>query len=171
MSSIVVTRATPGMWEGVRDLRLAALKESPGAFGSTYERECNRTEAEWRERLGSVTSATFIGALDGVPAGLAGGYSHEPGSVELVSMWAEPAARGTGLAGALIDAVVGWAGDQGATSVHLWVVRGNDVAERAYARHGFVLTDEVQPLPHSPCVDEIGMRLELVAADAESARI
>jgi GNAT superfamily N-acetyltransferase len=35
-------------WQLKRDLRLAALNESPDAFASTYAREVHRSEAEWR---------------------------------------------------------------------------------------------------------------------------
>lgn len=58
-------------------------------------------------------------------------------------------------------AQVAWAKDHHAASVHLWVTRGNDVAEWVYARHGFVRTGELQPLPWDACVDEIGMRRDL----------
>jgi ribosomal protein S18 acetylase RimI-like enzyme len=57
--------------------------------------------------------------------------------VELASMWVAPHARGTGAAGALVDAVVAWAD---AATVTLYVVEANVRARRLYERHGFVTT-------------------------------
>jgi GNAT superfamily N-acetyltransferase len=36
-------------WQLKRDLRLAALQDSPAAFASTYAREAHRAESEWRD--------------------------------------------------------------------------------------------------------------------------
>lgn len=156
---VTVRMAAPGDWVLWRDLRLAALRESPQAFGSTYARECDRTEADWREWLGREESRCFLGFAATEPVGIAGGYLATPDSVELFSMWVAPSARGNGVAKGLIDGVVQWANDRGAASVHLWVTRGSDVAERVYTRYGFVRTGELQPLPWDPSIDEIGMRL------------
>jgi hypothetical protein len=59
-------------WAILREIRLAALREAPQAFGSTYQREARFTEAQWRERIKS-RSVTFFAHLDedAVPAGIA----------------------------------------------------------------------------------------------------
>jgi RimJ/RimL family protein N-acetyltransferase len=51
---------------------------------------------------------------------------------------------------ALIDSVVAWAGDRDLPEVALWVVEGNERAERAYARYGFTRTGGSQPVPGRP---------------------
>ncbi len=159
---VSVRQVGPVDWAVVRDLRLRALQDAPAAFESTYEGERGRSEDEWRAWLNRPTGVTVVASLNGQPAGLAGGYVEEAGHVELVSMWVAPFARGSGVAGALVDEVVNWARLQAAPEVRLWVTRGNDVAERLYSRHGFVRSGQVQPLPPGhPCVDEIGMRLAL----------
>ena len=57
-------------------------------------------------------------------------------------MWVAPAARGTGVAYALIDAVAVWARRAGASALRLSVRRSNDRAIRSYLGNGFVDTDE-----------------------------
>lgn len=134
-----VRKLTGDDWRMLRELRLAALREAPYAFGSTLEREQDRAEALWRERLDSPASASFAAMLDGVPVGLAGGYlpDGEPDAVELVSMWVSPDARGRRIAEQLVAAVAGWAREVGRAEVRLEVTAGNDTAARLYERCGF----------------------------------
>ncbi len=147
----------------LKNVRLAALKEAPSAFGSTYRSEANRSDGEWAERAiaGSQGSdrATFFAQLDGDFVGLVGGFREEPSSpiVELVSLWVAPDFRGRGVGGLLVDAMTAWAIETNATSVSLWVTRGNTTAERLYGAKGFVATGEVQPLPSDSANDEIRM--------------
>ena len=69
-----------------------------------------------------------------------------PGTVELIAMFVRPQARGRGVGAALINAVVGWAQQKDATSVHLWVTETNKHALRLYERCGFT-TPERQSCP------------------------
>ena len=137
--------------ETLRTLRLRALADSPQQFSSTYEREVVRTIEDWRRWFSP--GATFVFEPEGTgpaglaaaglaPAGLAAAVpdDEEPRVVWLMAMWVEPAARGTGAADALVDAVVGWARRHRATTVRLDVVEGNVPARRVYERHGFRAT-------------------------------
>ena len=142
----------------MRDIRLEGLRDAPDAFGSTYARDAAFEPAEWHRRATRDGSFfAFIPGLD-VPAGLAGGYEEGPGVVELISMFVRPQARGHGAGEALVDAVVAWAKDNGATSVHLWATESNQAAIRLYERCGFTVTPERQPLPSNPALGEIGMQ-------------
>lgn len=160
-----VTEVRPDDWTLWRDLRLAALQDSPHAFASTYEGERGRDEAQWRARI-AADGVLMVGSVDGVPAGTVGAYHPRPGVVELISMWVAPAARGHGLGDALVRALIDWSRADGADELELWVVVGNEPAERLYARHGFTRTGYVQPLPQNPAVDEFTMRLPLAGDTA-----
>jgi GNAT superfamily N-acetyltransferase len=145
-------------WQAMREVRLAALRDAPQAFASTYEREAAFAEADWRRRVARGGSfLAYAPELGSAPAGIAGGFEIGPGTVELVSMWVRPQARGRGIGQALVEAVVGWARARGASRVHLWVTENNDHARLLYARCGFRATAERQPLPSDPEVPEIGM--------------
>ena len=151
----------------LRGVRLAALKESPTAFGSTYEDESRRSDTDWADRARSgaqgVDRVTFFAVADGHVVGLVGGYRPEPNGsgAEFVSMWTSPEVRRTGVARALVSEVVGWAQEAAATTLHLWVTDGNEPAQRLYASMGFRETGERQPLPSDPRKDEICMTLAL----------
>jgi len=86
-----------------------------------------------------------------------GGFETAPGTIELVSLWARPDARGHGIGQALVETVVGWARARGMSRVHLWVAENNGHARLLYERCGFSPTAERQPLPSNVELIEIGM--------------
>src|SRR4029079_19611843 len=104
------------------------------------------------------------------PAGLGGGYLAAPEVVELVGMFVRPQARGRGVGEAVIDAVAGWATQQGASTVHLWVTETNKGARLLYERCGFTVTAERQPLPSNPALGEIGMQRPVESGPVEAGR-
>jgi ribosomal protein S18 acetylase RimI-like enzyme len=167
MTNVEVRGAGAGDWRAMREVRLAALRESPRAFASTYQREAAFTEADWQRRItAGATFLAYAGACGPAPVGIAGGFEAQPGTIEMVSVWVSPDARGLGAGQALVEAVLGWARAQGAGHVHLWVTQTNDSARRLYERCGFRLTGERQPLPSRPELTEVAM-----AARAEQAGI
>jgi GNAT superfamily N-acetyltransferase len=146
-------------WQALRDIRLEALRDAPAAFGSVYEQEVLRGEADWRDRI--ARGGTFLAFLPEAgaaePAGLIGGYQQDPVTVELVSMYVRPRARGRGVGAALVASVINWARDRNATHVRLWVTETNAPARALYERCGFALTGERQPVPSNPILDEVAM--------------
>lgn len=147
----------------LKTVRLAALADSPSAFGSSYAAEVDQADEHWTSRaeVGAVgeRSVTFVAIVDDSVVGLVAAYRPDAGRlVELVSMWVSPAQRRARIGAELVDAVVGWAHDTGATTVELWVTRGNDAAVRLYEAAGFRVTGDHQPLPSDPCKDELRMR-------------
>jgi GNAT superfamily N-acetyltransferase len=147
-------------WQAMRDVRLAALQDAPDAFASTYEREVTFAEADWQRRItGGGNFLAYAPGLGHAPAGIVGGFETEPGTIELVSLWVRPGARGHGIGQVLVQAVVDWARAKGAARVHLWVAEPNRTARLLYERCGFRPTAERQPLPSNAEVTEIGMAL------------
>jgi len=165
----VVSRVRPSDASELKKIRLAALLDSPFAFGSTHEAEVQRTDQDWQLRAerssAGSDSVTFLAWRDRTPIGITGGYrpEHSPEAVELVSMWAAPSTRRSGVGRLLVQAVIDWAIDTGSSSVGLWVTRGNEPAQRLYQSIGFRVTGEHQPLPSDPCKDEVRMVLGLDA--------
>lgn len=122
MSSMIIM-AGPEQWPLYRDIRLRSLEEAPSAYGSSYDREIQFTNDDWEERV--ATAPTFL-ALgdDGRVVGTAAALWTRDGDLHLMAMYVAPAARGTGTAHQLIDAVVGVAERRGADRVLLKGHRG-----------------------------------------------
>src|SRR3984957_5838576 len=159
---VLVREMITGDWRALRDIRLEALRDAPTAFGSTYECEAQRGEQHWRDRISR--GGTFLAYLPDLdpsdpsdPAGLIGGYQEDPLTVELVSMYVRPRARGRGVGEALVATVINWAGQRNAAAVHLWVTATNTPARALYERCGFALTGDQQPLPSDPTLGEVAM--------------
>ena len=157
----------------LRRVRLAALQDAPAAFCSTYEREANFPADEWQARVsGSATGderTTFFAeddAAGGEVMGMVAGLHETPSSptVELLSMWVSPQARGRGVGGLLVQAVVDWAQSVGATGVVLSVMRGNTAAQQLYVQHGFVATGEVVVHATDASLDQMHMALTWASA-------
>ena len=150
---VEVRRLGQDDWKVSRDVRLTALAEAPYAFMSTLAREQRFAEELWRGRLSAPRAATFLAWVAGEPAATATGKIDDPddeftveGSWQLVGMWVDPRARGTGVAALLVETVAGHARDQGATAVTLWVTEVNTRARAFYQRLGFTPTGARQPV-------------------------
>jgi demethylmenaquinone methyltransferase/2-methoxy-6-polyprenyl-1,4-benzoquinol methylase len=150
---IAVRRASPEEWQALKELRLAALRESPDAFGSSYEHEARANEATWRGWTtgegwdGAV--ATFVAEEGARLLGMATAHrpNDEPGTVWMFAMWVRPEHRGHGIGRALVEAVVAHARSLGAEVVMLRVTESNPAAIGVYASCGFIGTpDPPEPL-------------------------
>ncbi|WP_116247295.1 GNAT family N-acetyltransferase [Nocardiopsis sp. FIRDI 009] len=67
--------------------------------------------------------------------------SVDEGWVGLLAMLTDPRARGRGLAGGIVDALLAWGRGRGAERAYLCVAEHNTAALRAYERAGFTAVD------------------------------
>lgn len=133
-------------WRSWRSVRLAALTDAPGAFGSSLHEWAEAPEERWRARL-SIPGAIDLMAFDAddnAPVGMATGTLGDDNDsrAQLISMWVDPAVRSRGVATVLITAIAGWAVSTGAATLTLTVMPDNLTARRAYERNGFVVSGE-----------------------------
>jgi ribosomal protein S18 acetylase RimI-like enzyme len=169
---VTVRRITAHDSLQLREIRLAALADAPDAFAGTLAEESKRPYSSWSDRArtnaSSVTSATFFAVDDREVVGLVGAFRPEAttNSVQLVSLWVAPAARGRDVGRALVLAVVAWANEIEVDAVTLWVTCGNTRAEALYASVGFATDNIIKPLPSDPCKDEQAMTLILESSTA-----
>jgi GNAT superfamily N-acetyltransferase len=142
LTAVDVRLLGPNDWQLFRNVRLAALKESPFAFGSTYESEVGAPEASWRRRV--ADRARYVAEVDGEIAGtVSGGEAGTEGTAAITSMWVDPRFRRQGVGDLLVQEVLDWARSNGYQEVVLWVVEGNVQAEKLYERNAFVRTGQV----------------------------
>ncbi|MEU9828487.1 GNAT family N-acetyltransferase [Micromonospora chersina] len=156
----VVRRIEPGEWRELRALRLAALRVSPTAFGTSYADAAALTDEAWRQQAArsatSPTSAMFVAAAeDGRWVGMASSAPLEdvPGHAHIHGVYVAPAHRGrpAGLATRLMEIAIRWARDNtDATWLTIGVHEDNHRAHAFYRRIGFTETGKVVPYPLDP---------------------
>ncbi|AMG87350.1 GNAT family N-acetyltransferase [Bordetella parapertussis] len=124
-------------------VRLAALREAPEAFGSSYEEESVDTIAQWRARLAPREGYVLLGAfVDGALAGVGGvarGHTmKQRHKAEIWGIYVVPAQRRGGLARQLTEALLARAARMtGVRHVLLSVGADNGAAHALYASLGF----------------------------------
>jgi RimJ/RimL family protein N-acetyltransferase len=127
-------------------LRLRGLRESPEAFGSTYEEEAGIPLDEIAARLarGAEGEDVVFGALDdGVLVGVAGlrrdRHRKARHRAHVWGMYVAPEARGRGLGRALLESLIAHARTlPGVERLTLSVVPDNQAARSLYLHLGFV---------------------------------
>jgi ribosomal protein S18 acetylase RimI-like enzyme len=157
---------TPAVVDAFKAVRLRALRDSPTAFGSTYSKEVQLTDAEWQQRAAKWSgerSAGFL-AFDGDdPCGISAAFIDEanPARAHLVSMWVAPMHRKRGIGNLLVNAVMQWARSKHIQTLHLMVTSNNDVATRFYERLGFATTGRTEPYPNDASLVEYEMARQI----------
>lgn len=144
---------SPAAWPAYRALRLAALLESPDAFGSTHAAEAARPDQRWQsaleaaERSGlGLPLAAWVDAQQAVGLCWAQRDAQDATTVQLYQVWVAPPHRGQGLGRSLVENAIGWARGHGARWLRLGVTIEDSAAWRLYARLGFVAVGPPAPL-------------------------
>lgn len=129
-------------WRSYRALRLAALADSPDAFGSTLAIERNCTDEEWSRRLAADPGVNFpiVARIGAEAVGLAWGRIEpaSPDTAHLYQLWVAHAHRQRAIGRMLLDTVIDWARASNLRKVVLSATCGDTPALRLYSRAGFV---------------------------------
>ena len=126
-------------WELWRGVRLRALAEDPDSFLSVLAdwQGAGDNEVEWRSRLDDV-AFNVVAMMEDVPVGQVSGHRPDTSnSGEVISLWVDPSARGTGVGESLLAAVEQWARNQELAELTLSVRSHNVSAIRLYERSGY----------------------------------
>lgn len=132
-----------------REIRLEGLRLHPDAFTSSYEEEAALTEADFAARIPGTPPDVILGAFvgdAGGPSAIVGVVGFHAGTrlkqrhrADVWGMYVRHAARGRGIAGALLGRIVQHArGIAGIEQVHLTVEAGNPAARAVYQAAGFL---------------------------------
>lgn len=150
-----VRRLRKNEGEVLRALRLAALRESPSAFGGSLEVEESLPLSEFsqmaEERSISERDAIFVATNGAEYIGLIGAFfDNHSGEPFISSMWVAPSHRRKGIGAMLVRAAQRWLASLGATKVYARVTSTNRSAIIFYESLGFEATDIVERLPSNP---------------------
>lgn len=145
-------------WTLLKRIRLAALRDTPTAFGVSYQAAAADSDAQWQVRAAGERTQFWLALDDGRPVGLVGAGFRDASRYELIAMWVEPAARGKGVANELVGAVKARAVALGLEALFLEVAPENTRAVQFYQRHGFVFLDEWEPIDSHPHILAQSMR-------------
>ena len=120
----------------------------------------------WREGLARTPrpgSATFVAIVDGETVGFAtvGGSYSEDGSGELYAIYVLPSGWGRGAGRALIEESERSLRDSGFPRALLWVLHGNERAERFYRAAGWEHDGEKEDVFQGATVTELRYRKQL----------
>ena len=137
-------------WTLLRQVRLAALLDTPPAFGVSYQTAADYTDEQWQVRASSTGTAFWLAFEKDRPVGMIGAAVSDTQRFNLIGMWVEPAARSSGVATKLVETVKVHATSQGFDRVYLDVSPDNARASNFYLKQGFTFMDEWEPLESHP---------------------
>ena len=149
----------------LRQVRLDAIADSPGAFTTGWEAAAQRPIEAWA-RVAEAHSAagdqiTLFAEVDGSTAGMVSAFRTEDDAVTMTSLWSAPGFRRIGVADELVRAVREWATSLGAVEVRQWLVERNAHARAFHEALGFVPTGSERPYEPAPGLQEVELRLAL----------
>ncbi|WP_018157077.1 GNAT family N-acetyltransferase [Demetria terragena] len=164
MTDISVRALGDDDWQAYRDIRLAALEESPDAFAASHQREKQFDESFWRQRMSR--SRRLVAELDGAPVGVVSvgdvvdeadvdqdGDTSEA-VAELFGLWVSPDLRGKGVAWKLVEAGVNQAREEKLDHVVYWVGIDNGRGVAFASSFGFRPTDSRRPMKAEAASDD-----------------
>lgn len=149
-----------GEWRRLRKVRLAALRESPGAFLSTYSEQLTFREREWRTEF--IRGEWITEVRNGATIALVGAVREQetpPDQCYLEYVWVSPRFRRRGVATTLVKGVLLRLLNLGFTTIWLWVLDDNEPAKRLYEKCGFRSTAITQRPEQDPSRSEELMKL------------
>lgn len=131
-----------------REIRLAALKESPQWYGSTFESALERSDESWCQQADGTAEgpdrAKFLMFHHRDPVGLIAFYRHTdlPDVGEIFQLWIAPSFRGTGAAVELTEAALEWARQNRFSHAIAGVLHGNHRSRGLFRKLGFEISGE-----------------------------
>ena len=150
-------------WGILKAIRLAALLDTPTAFGVSYQEAITNSDEQWKQRASSENQPKFwLAFKDDNAIGMIGAGIDQTDRYNLIAMWVEPESRQLGVAESLVNAVKSDSTSRGFNQVFLDVSPDNLKAYRFYRKHGFVFIDEEKSLASHPSIMVQTMKWQLI---------
>jgi len=154
---VIVRRPEADEAGPLRELRLRALREDPGAFAESYQEARARPLEDWAAWAADESRVVLVAVYGERWVGMVAGRLRDEltDGAWLTALWVDPAARGTGLGARLVEAVADWARGRGCRTLDLSVTTNNAGAATFYERAGFAETGRRRPLPADAARTEV----------------
>lgn len=129
--------------EAFQSIRLEGLQESPAAFSSSYEEECNTQLGEIAQRLKPSSNGAIFAAFDGEQiVGIVGVAREQPMKLQhkvfIWGMYVTPSHRNRGIGRQLLEKAIEHASKtEGVLQAYLGVNAENSAAIALYKAAGF----------------------------------
>lgn len=146
----------PAQWELVREMRLAALSESPHAFLGMIKRESRFDETHWRGTFGSASWHGFFIARAIVGIAKSSILAEYPEERYVESFWVSPDHRKRQVGRRMLQSIVDEARREQRRVIRLSVLRRNQSAIDAFYRLGLATI-----VTHRTSEDEICLEMPL----------
>ncbi|MBM3605930.1 MAG: GNAT family N-acetyltransferase [Alphaproteobacteria bacterium] len=125
-------------------IRLESLKMAPSAFANSFTDWSSLSDQEWLDRMKAPVFAMLKGqepvGIMGLMLQRGGKRSHR---ATIIMVYLHESERGSGLASALLQAVMGFGKESGVRQFELNVNHTNAKAIRFYKRHGFATVGKI----------------------------
>ena len=143
--NISIKQLTENDWREFSQVRLTALQTDPKVFGSNYEKESQKTEAEWRSRLQAKDNAIFLLYENETTIGMTCVSIDRDDPTRKTALlwgsWLAPHFRGKGLSELMYQTRIDWAKAQPTVEKIIVSHRASNLASKyANQKHGFDLT-------------------------------
>jgi RimJ/RimL family protein N-acetyltransferase len=145
-------------------MRLEALQNEAGMFGSSYAREAAFTDAQWMERIVNPNSACLGLYYKNELAGITGIITdnEHTGLGHMVQSYIRKPHRGKGLSNILYQARLKWAREHNLNRIQVGHKASNIASKAASLRFGFKYThSEPRTWPDSSVEDVLYYELKL----------
>src|SRR6185369_15735801 len=119
--------------------RNATLYESEYGWNDEYEPMVARIVADYGSNRDPRREAAWMAEMDGEPVGCVFCVRRDDDTAQLRLLLVEPAARGLGIGGRLVDECVAFARRAGYRKLTLWTQANLLAARHLYERAGFTL--------------------------------
>ena len=146
---VSVVAVGPQDWQGLRAIRLEALRSEPAAFSSSYEETLARSDEHWQQRLANDHSVHLLAKARGRPIGMVGGYLGSDEGDDCIAvvfgMYLTREHRGRGIGRLLLMPLIDrLSAFPQITTIRLGVTQTQEQARRLYESMGFQVVGKTE---------------------------
>ena len=165
---MIVKRVTSSDWQEYKEIRLEALKKEPHAFGSSYIKEKERSENEWKDKLAkseSYNGSSFLCAIakENKFVAIGGAFQDENKQWNIITIYTKKEFRGQGLGQKVFQSIIDELKTRKVKKIYLCVNALQTAAQALYEKNGFRVTKIIknQILGDGKHYDEVEMVIDL----------